>query len=147
MPGEHFSNTVLTPALGQSVPSRPSMHAMACLTADVRVPQSACTLFFSLGGKAQNTRLSARKRLFWATGVSDAEQPAPLCSRKACSHGHRSPLAVLAPIQPVKSDGLVICARRCADCLCLIKHSNALTPVAFTVGAWGSSTLAASVIV
>ena len=81
---------------GRLVPSRSSMHAMACLTADVRVPQSACRVFFSLGAKAQNTRLTARKRLFRATGVSYAEQPARLCSRKACSHRPRSPLAVLA---------------------------------------------------
>ena len=124
------------------------MHAMACLTADIRVPQSACKLFFNLGVKAQNTRLTARQRTFRPTRVCDAEQPAPLPSRKACNHRPRSPpLAVLAPIQPDKSDGLVIGARRCADCLCLIKYLNASTPVGFTVGAWGSSTLAASVIV
>ena len=68
---------------GRSVPSRSSMHAMACLTADVRVLRSVCRLFSSLGVTAQNTWLTARKRLFRATEVSDAEQLARHCYRRA----------------------------------------------------------------
>ena len=59
------------------------MHAMACLTADVRVLQSACKLFSNLGVTTQNTRITVRKRLFRATEASDAEPPVPHCSRTA----------------------------------------------------------------
>ena len=73
------------------------MHAVACLTADVRVLHSACRCFSSLGVTAQNTWFIARKRLFRATEVSDAEQPAPHCSRTGLGQ-----LAVAYPGLPVR---------------------------------------------
>ena len=68
------------------------MHATACLTADVHV--IGLQAFLSLGVTAVNTQLTARKSLFRATGVSDAEHLAPQCSNKACRHRPRSPFAI-----------------------------------------------------
>lgn len=53
-------------------------------------------------------RLTARKRLLWVAGVSDAKQPAVHCPKKPCSRRPRPPLisydpcAVLALSQPEK---------------------------------------------
>ena len=120
-------------ASGPSVPSRSSMHAMACFTTDVHERQSAGNLFLSLGTTAQNTMSTARKRLFWATGVSDAEQPAQHCSRKGCIHKPMSPFAMLALSQPDTSNGQINHVRHCATCLCVSKYSNALIATAVTV--------------
>lgn len=105
---------------------------------NIRLPQSplrkqsTCSgmLDASLGVTARSTRLTTGKRLFWAAGVSDAEQPKLYWSQTQVS-------AKLASSQPDTSDGLATCVRQCAACPCLMKCSNSLTPVA--VGAWGSS--------
>ena len=93
-------------------------------------------------------RESPEATVFQATGVFDAEQPEPNRSMKACSRRPRHSFAELELRQPHTSDRLMSCVRLCTACLCLIKYWNALLPtqVALTVGAWGCSTLATSVI-
>ena len=90
------------------------MHAMVCLTLDVQILQSGSRCFSSLGVAAQNTLLTARKRLFRAAGAFDAERPTLHCSRKACNRRPKRPSACHQYDSPTRQIADELCwAMRC----------------------------------